>query len=134
MRFERLLDESAPSSRSSGLKARLREELEAAGLLLHDGDTAREPDRLVLGVAEYVSEDLRLLDRIVDVASTRGIPVRVFLLTDCTSQDDIARLIPGIGPVFNPPVVGIWRGGELTIHASGHAARRIVDGLAAGRS
>lgn len=133
MRFERLWDESAPGFESAGLKARLREELEATGLLLHDGETGREPDRLVLGVAEYVAEDFRLLDRILDMASARDMPVRVFLLTDCTSQDDIARLIPGIGPVFNPPVVGIWRNGVLTIHASGHPARVVVDGLAAGR-
>jgi hypothetical protein len=44
----------------------------------------------------------------------------------CKSQADFESCLPGIGKVFQTPVVGIWSNGRLTEKASGHDAVRAL--------
>ena len=81
--------------------------------------------RILIGVATWSMYDLYLLD-VVSAGLLRvngpGPIVEVLNTADMT-RDDIARIIPGIGPVFHTPVLGIWRDGGIMETASGAAAR-----------
>lgn len=88
-------------------------------------------DRLLIGVAVWSRYDLNLLDLVEDVVRAgRGpvVPVGVFDL-DRLTPDDLNRLLPGLGPVHHPPVVGHWVGGRLARVACGFEARQFVAGL-----
>ncbi len=85
--------------------------------------------RLLIGVATYSLSDMRLLD-VVDEALRRGreptLRVDVFSIQECKTQDDFDYYIPGIGKVFQTPVVGIWHHGLVMEKAFGAAARSLV--------
>src|SRR5947209_2157627 len=72
--------------------------------------------RLLIGAATWSGYDMRLLD-VIDDALARlgdGAPrVDVFNAGILTSQEEIQRYVPGIGPVLQMPVVGVWRDGRL---------------------
>jgi hypothetical protein len=53
-------------------------------------------------------------------------PVEVFDVQDCTGQSDFEQYVPGIAPVFQTPVVGIWENGKLIAKGSGRAGRDLV--------
>lgn len=81
--------------------------------------------RILLGIATWSMYDLRLLD-VIDTGLTqlgrKNLLVDVFNIGSLT-QEELERLIPGVGPVFHPPVLGVWRDGILLAAASGGAAR-----------
>src|SRR5262245_27456203 len=83
-------------------------------------------DRIVLGITEYNREDLLLLDSVQTASSSVGLVLEVFLLTECKSQSAIDGYVPGIGPVYQSPVVGIWKVGALVDSGSGHAAKELL--------
>lgn len=80
---------------------------------------------LLVGVATWSGYDMKLLDVL---ESTPGGPevIGVFDTADCRSNEDFEARIPGIGTVFQTPVVGLWENGHLVASASGHAARKIA--------
>jgi len=80
---------------------------------------------VLIGVATYSLEDLKLLDEIEQRLSVHSAPERisVFDISAFTEMEDFERLLPGIGKVFQTPVVGFWRNGQLTERLSGAAAR-----------
>ncbi len=81
-------------------------------------------DRLVVAVAAWSRQDLELLDSLNRyVAAHPGIQVYV------TDVDQAFDQIPGVGEVFQTPVVGRWAGGVLTQSGSGYAGRKIVTDL-----
>ena len=46
-------------------------------------------------------------------ALTPSVDVQVFSVLDCHAQEDFEKFIPGIGNVFQTPVVGFWDGDTL---------------------
>ncbi|HEV3144311.1 MAG TPA: hypothetical protein VGZ47_10530 [Gemmataceae bacterium] len=90
------------------------------------------PIRVLVGVATYSALDLRLLeiiDRKLEEASRNGatLHVEVFNVLECRDQADFEKYIPGIGTVFQTPVVGIWENGVLVHRATGAAARSLLE-------
>ena len=84
-------------------------------------------ERFVIGVAVWSNYDLRLLDLLNEVSARSDAPaVAVFDLDALASPDELERTFPGIGPVFQTPVVGHWRDGNLVETASGFAARQLL--------
>lgn len=85
--------------------------------------------RILIGVATYSLYDMRLLDRVDETLRGLGdqaLRVDVFSTLDCKTQEDFNQYVPGIGNVWQTPVVGIWENGRLEETASGAAARRLV--------
>ena len=92
---------------------------------IHDLPARPETGNFVLiCVAVYSLPDMELLDAVV--AKQRESKYReerldiVNVLT--CSQTDFDSRIPGIGKVFQTPVVGIWKYGVLEKKGSGHKA------------
>jgi len=76
---------------------------------------------VMIFVAAYVSSELRLLKDVAKKKRRLGQRVCVVDVLTC-SQEDFNACIPGIGRVFQTPVVGIWEGGVLIEKASGYLA------------
>ncbi len=75
---------------------------------------------VVIGVASYSVPDLGLLDVVESSAQAFDrASIAVFDATQCSSMDDFDRYIPGIGEVFQTPVVGVFVGGGLVDKATG---------------
>jgi hypothetical protein len=83
----------------------------------------------LIGVATYSEPDLRLLDLLGEVlerGDENAPDIEVFNTLDCHSPDDFDKYIPGIGKVFQTPVVGAWQNGVLKAKASGQSARDLL--------
>jgi hypothetical protein len=75
---------------------------------------------ILIGVATWSMYDLHLLDV---VCSRQSPAVASVFNTAGVTQDQLGRLVPGIGPVFHTPVLGVWRDGQVAEVSSGAAAR-----------
>lgn len=86
--------------------------------------------RVVLGIAPYSLPDLELVDTLMDALSEDrpkyGELVQLFDIMACTNMRDFEDRIPGIGEVFQTPVVGIWEGGALVGKGTGAKARQLI--------
>jgi hypothetical protein len=94
--------------------------------------------RLLIGVATYSVHDLKLLDLVqshltsqsqngnVRFAAGIALSVDVFDILDCRTPDDFEKYVPGVGPVSQTPVVGLWADGELTENAFGYDGRMLI--------
>jgi hypothetical protein len=80
---------------------------------------------VLIGVATYSLEDLKLLDEIEERLRNRSVleNISVFDVSAFSEMGDFERHLPGIGKVFQTPVVGFWKNGQLTDRLSGAAAR-----------
>jgi hypothetical protein len=90
---------------------------------------ASQGTRLLIGVATYSGADLKLLDLLGEALERNGQEapsINVFDTLDCTTHDDFDKYIPGMGKVFQTPVVGVWRNGALNEKASGKSARDLI--------
>lgn len=89
---------------------------------------AAQGKRLLIGVATWSGLDMQFLDflarRLQEVPG--GLIVEVFNVASCPSQDALERYIPGIGMVFQTPVVGFWSDGKLVDKRSGKPGRELV--------
>lgn len=80
---------------------------------------------VLLGVATYSLEDLRLLDVLESKLSNqagRRETIHLFDVSACSEMEDFERYLPGIGKVFQTPVVGLWEDGVLRYKAQGASA------------
>jgi len=85
----------------------------------------------LIGIAPYSKSDLQLLDAIVKFMSEESAAhekVEIFDILSCSNMDDIQIRVPGIGRVFQTPVVGIWDNGKLGYKASGAEGHRLIVG------
>lgn len=82
----------------------------------------------VIGVRLYSGPDLELLDRLNEMLEEcRGsITVEVFDDASCPEPEQLERYIPGITPVSQTPVVGVWIDGALMEKASGFKGRKLI--------
>jgi len=127
MKFADLLENSkhmSPATQQRWLKKEIPTRMSEAGVRLAQKGSGA-PDRIVMGIAEYVPDELRLLDSVCKATSDLGLVLEVFLMTDC-SQEEIEEYLPGVGRVFQSPIVGIWKAGTLKESGSGHAARALL--------
>ena len=88
--------------------------------------------RLIIGVAVWSVYDLRLLQLVNETVSGGAQPdlhVAVFNIDALTLPNDLQRLFPGIGEIYQPPVVGYWEAGQLKELGAGFAARQLIGRL-----
>lgn len=83
---------------------------------------------LLIGVATWSAEDMKLLDAISQVIHRRALAltVEVFNVANCRSPADFQRYVPDIRDVLQTPVVGHWSEGMFVEKASGYAGRKLV--------
>lgn len=84
--------------------------------------------RILLGIATWSEYDLRLLDVVNDALSESNRPhmtVDVFNIGGLQSGD-FEKLIPGLGPIYQTPIVGIWRDGVLIEKGAGFEGRELA--------
>jgi hypothetical protein len=81
-----------------------------------------------IGVAFYSLRDLEFLDQLM---TSSRIPktIVVFDVLSCETMADFEKFIPGIGPVHQTPVVGIWKDGQLARKGVGARGRDLLSSL-----
>jgi hypothetical protein len=85
--------------------------------------------RTLIGIAPYALPDLQLLDsleRALSKKSNSAERIDVLDVLTCTTTDDFERCLPGVGRVFQTPVVGFWKNGNLKQEASGAPACQLI--------
>jgi hypothetical protein len=110
--------------------------------------------RLVIGAATYSRYEMRMLDLVEEALARQNaqrgqaaasvpanlpaealalqrvpppaLRVEVFSTLDCLSQSEFEKYVPGIEPVLQTPVVGLWEDGKLRETATGAAGRALV--------
>lgn len=80
---------------------------------------------LLVGVATWSGYDMKLLD-ILEQSIGGPDVIGVFDTAECKSDEDFDARIPGIGTVFQPPVVGLWEQGKLIAYGSGHEGQDLA--------
>jgi hypothetical protein len=87
--------------------------------------------RLLIGVATWSKQDLALLDTVAQAVLTGGVPltIEVFNVAECRSPSAFEDYIPGLGRVFQTPVVGLWSDGQQTDAGSGKSGRELIGRL-----
>ena len=127
---ESLARQRQPGAQQSWLRAQLPRAL-AESRLRAATKHSQVSDRVVVGSAEYVRDEMLLLDQMCAAAAS---PVfEVFFLTTCASQADVHAYVPIDGPVHQSPVVGVWKNGRLEATASGATARQLLQELVLSR-
>ena len=79
-----------------------------------------------IGIASYSIPDLEMLDAIEAKLSrepTQNETIHLFDLSSLTDIGDFEKYLPGIGKVYQTPVIGIWEDGVMKEKASGTAAK-----------
>jgi hypothetical protein len=80
--------------------------------------------RLLIGVVDWSRYDFEVLDAICRSDKFRFLDI--FMLDDCKAQSEIEAFIPGVTPVFQSPVIGMWEHGTLVAKAKWFAAAKQV--------
>ena len=80
---------------------------------------------LLVGVATWSGYDMKLLD-VLEQTPGDVDEIGVFDTAECQSDEDFEARIPGIGPVFQVPVVGLWHDGKLVAHGSGYRGCEVI--------
>ncbi|SRR5258706_9547759 len=84
---------------------------------------------ILLGIAPYSLPDLQLVDELregLKQGSRSDESFQVFDVLSCSTMNDFDECIPGIGSVYQTPVLGIWENGVLVEKATGAKARQLV--------
>jgi hypothetical protein len=88
--------------------------------------------RVLIGVATWNGYDLRLLDALTETIHELGAQERidVFEIEEEARTSGgygyFDRVIPGIGEIYQTPLVGIWESGALKQRGSGFVGRKLV--------
>lgn len=99
----------------------------------NSGSRPPQPQRIVVGVAPYSRPDMQLLDALLEKAEQDDEfreRLQIFDVLECASMADFDKHIPGLGNVYQTPVVGIWRDGLLYRKAWGGKARQLLSAYA----
>jgi hypothetical protein len=99
---------------------------QASGLRVwRPGDSiASQGRRILLGVVPWSRYDMEALDAVGK--DLRGARVDIFIVDECKSEAEIEEFVPGVGAVFQTPVVGIWDDGQLVDKAWGLEGRQLL--------
>jgi len=130
-RFASLLSGAGdPGLQQASARAQLPSMLAAINLRLWSPSMPINADgeRILIGVAAWSVYDLQLLDRLQAKLAclNRKTIIDIFDVDACRSSDDLERYVPGIGPMFQTPVVGVWRDGAKVSSAWGAAGRKLL--------
>jgi hypothetical protein len=82
--------------------------------------------KILIGVASYSIPDLEMLDAIEARLSREPIDdetIHLFDVSALPDSRDFEKYLPGIGRVYQTPVIGLWQNGVLQDKASGTLAR-----------
>lgn len=107
--------------------------------------------RLLIGVATYSEMDMRLLDLVGNAVAAKNcrrmaamakptkpgvlafvqmppesLRVDVFSVLACRTHEDFQKYVPGVGKVYQTPVVGFWEDDRLRESATGARGRALV--------
>ena len=97
--------------------------------LWYPGDPVSDRGRrFLIGVAMWSGYDLVLLDVLNDAVEQGKITDRIDV-SDCgqlQSRDQFRSYIPGLGEVFQFPVLGVWEFGTFTRCEQGFQARSLI--------
>jgi hypothetical protein len=122
----------------NGAFARLnaQEALSGSGITFRSSEVPELPrNGAIIGIAFYSLADLSLIDELVIARRDKNLShsgsesVVLFDVLTCKSMGDFEQLIPGIGPVYHTPVVGIWKEGQLVETGTGAKGRMLLSRL-----
>ncbi len=130
MRFRDILDYHHADSSA---QAQARADAQFSSVAMSNGLGVWKPGdpiprsgrRLLIGVATYSLSDLELLDELSRLDSHLAV-IDVFNSRDVRSSVSFEDYIPGIGAVYQTPVVGLWENGALVAKATGKSARDLA--------
>lgn len=121
----------SPEDQARYITSRLAETLEGSPVSLwRVGDPIPSAgQRTLLGIAPYSLPDLQLLDALRETLERkpdRQGTVQIFDVLNCATMGDLDAYIPGIGRVYQTPVVGIWEKGVVVQKGCGAKARLFI--------
>ena len=95
------------------------------------GDSIPDTEnQILIGVATWSVYDLRLLDALDEMSANSKDRIRILDMEKVPdfvwSLDLFNQVIPGIGKIYQTPVIGIWEEGALVEKGSGAAGRDLV--------
>jgi hypothetical protein len=107
--------------------------IEAAGFnRWRVGDAiCRTPRRLLIGLASYSIRDVELAQAIISrpLSERTSLVIEFFNVLDVVNMEGFQQYIPGIEPIYQTPVIGIWEDGILVRSAQGTAAVQAIKDL-----
>lgn len=124
-----LLKGSATLASQTSLDDRVWCMIEGAGMKRwHKGDPAPDKGRrLLVGLASYSEADLQLAEDLIGrMRMLPDLTIEFFNVLDIRDMASFEDYIPGIGNVYQTPVIGLWEDGRLERAAQGFAAREWV--------
>jgi hypothetical protein len=143
MRFQDLLssvESGSPAEQQHRAARQFPDEVRAHGMRLwRPGDSYNSTGvRILVGVAAgYSLYDLQLMDDL-DLGIHRGrlssVALDVFDMSAIETQHELEAYIPGITPVNQTPVLGIWTDGVLRERLQGFSAKQRLLSIIAPRS
>jgi hypothetical protein len=83
---------------------------------------------IILGVATYAPDELRLLDEVEATHPQweKTAKVVVFDIMECKDMVEVRRYVPPFAVVAQTPVVALWEGGKLVASQTGLRMTREV--------
>ena|SRR6266498_853195 len=119
-------DHDKAAVRTTISQQRLPEAVRSAGWHFLDQTRVFEPGtqrrELVIGVAPWNSAELRASSALVQRSGRHAFAVQIFDIDDCKNAKDIERVVPGVEPPIQTPVLAEYSDGKLTRRAEGAAA------------
>jgi hypothetical protein len=95
--------------------------------------TQAEGQRILIGIVRWSAYDLRLLDSLNHAFSSKFRENERIDILDIDAAgrssgnwDFFEQVIPGIGKIYQTPIVGIWENGMLLQRGAGAAGRDLV--------
>lgn len=132
-RVDAISDDERAAVRTTIPQQRLPEAVRSAGWLFLGPSSVFEPGstprELVIGVAPWNAAELCALSALAHGSGDNAFAVQIFDIDDCEDAKDLARVIPGVDPPMQTPVVAEYRDGLLIRRAEGAAALALLTEL-----
>lgn len=103
----------------------------SSSLTLYEGDLC-SLDCMIIGVATYSNDDMKLLDGIEEkqlLKNGEKINIYVYDVTNAKNMDDINSVFKGIGNVYQTPILARYKESQCQFSASGFEARTKLEEL-----
>jgi len=137
-RVDAISDHDRAALRTTIPQQRLPEAVRSAGWHFLDAtsvfEPGAEPRELVVGVAAWNTAELRALSALAQWPGRDAFAIQVFDIDDCRNANDIERVLPGVDPPMQTPVVAEYSDGQLTRCAEGAEALSLLAELEDGAS
>jgi len=88
--------------------------------------------RLLLGIASYSINDLKLLDTLNQAFVNKTLRIEcvdVFNVINGYTMEDFEKYFPGIGKVYQTPIAGMWEDGLLKDISWGKSAVVLINSI-----